>query len=202
MDAEPVEVPPPPAPALPHRPRDADRIVASTAIAIGLFSLFVTVYQTCLTRQAQSASVLPYLAFGITSNDEGAYLTLRNDGVGPARIEAFRIHYKGRTQATGPYEFYLAMKPDTRANLAVDQVTPGRLLPANATIQMCGVAGADRNAVLAEMLKLFALADAPRAWLVSLGAVGIEKAVMEVEYSSVYGDRWRLRSDQFVPQSF
>ena len=107
MDAEPVEAPPPSAPASPHRPRDADRIVASTAIAIGLFSL----------------------------------------------IEAFRIHYKGRTQATGPYEFYLAMRPDTRANLAVDQVTPGRLLPA-------------------------------------------------VEYSSVYGDRWRLRSDQFVPQSF
>jgi hypothetical protein len=25
---------------------------------------------------------------------------------------------------------------------------------------------------------------------------------MEIVYSSVYGDRWRLRSDQFVPQAF
>ena len=56
--------------------------------------------------------------------------------------------------------------------------------------------------MLGEMLKLFALADAPPAWLASLGATATEKAVMEVEDSSVYGDRWRLRSDQHVPQPF
>jgi hypothetical protein len=56
--------------------------------------------------------------------------------------------------------------------------------------------------MLGELLRLFALADAPPAWLVSVGATATEKAIMEVEYSSVYGDRWRLRSDQYVPQSF
>jgi hypothetical protein len=204
MDADAAgTAPSPPGLPPPARRWDTDRIVGVTAIAIGVFSLFVTVYQTYLTRQAQSASVLPYLAFGVTSNDQGAHMTLRNDGVGPARIEAFRIHYNGTTRDLDPYEFYLAMRPGTRANLAVDKVTAGRLLPANATIQMCGVAaGADRDAVLGEMLKLFALADAPRAWLVSLGAAGTAKAVMEVEYSSIYGDRWRLRSDQLVPQAF
>ncbi|MEO5822559.1 MAG: hypothetical protein ABIT71_18775 [Vicinamibacteraceae bacterium] len=203
MDADSVVTAPPlPAPAPSGRRWNADRIVSLTAIAIGLFSLFVTVYQTYLTRQAQSASVLPYLAFGVTSNDDGAYVTLRNDGVGPARIEAFRIHYKGQARDIDPFEFYLAMKPDTRAGLSVDKVTPGRLLPANSTIQMCGGGGGDRLLVLAEMLKLFALADAPRSWLISLGAAGTEKAVMEVEYSSVYGDRWRLRSNQLVPQPF
>lgn len=204
MDADPlVTAPSPPAPPAPPRRWDADRIVALTAIAIGVFSLFVTVYQAYLSRQAQGASVLPYLAFGVTSTDDGAYITLRNDGVGPARIEAFRIHYKGQARDIDPYEFYLSMKPDTRAKLGVDKVTPGRLLPANATVQMFGVAGvADRGPILGEILKLFALADVPRAWLVPLGAVGTEKAVMEVEYSSVYGDRWRLRSDQFVPRPF
>jgi hypothetical protein len=199
-----VTAEPPAAPPVPRRRWDADRIVGLTAIAIGVFSLFVTVYQTYLTRQAQSASVLPYLAFGVTSNDNGAYITLRNDGVGPARIEAFHIHHKGRTRDVDPYEFYLASKPDApMGRLAVDKVTPGRLLPANTTIQMFGVSGGpDRPLILAEMLKLFALADVPRAWLVSIGAVDSEKAVMEVVYSSVYGDRWRLRSDQLVPQPF
>jgi hypothetical protein len=165
-----------------------------------VFSLFVTVYQTYLTRQAQSASMLPYLAFGVTSTNDGAYITLRNDGVGPARIEAFRIHYKGTTRDVDPYEYYLALKPAApTSRLTVDKPTPGRLMPANTTIQMFGVAGADREPMLAEMLRVFALADVPRAWLVSMGAVDTEKAVMDVVYSSVYGDRWRLRSDQFVP---
>jgi hypothetical protein len=35
---------------------------------------------------------------------------------------------------------------------------------------------------------------------VSLEAAGGDKAVIEVTYSSVYGDRWTLRSDQQVPQ--
>jgi hypothetical protein len=141
-----VTLPPPPESVVVRRRWNADRIVALTAIAIGVFSLFVTVYQTYLTRQAQSASVLPYLAFG---------------------------------------------------------VTPGRLLKANTTIQMFGGGGGpDRGPMLGNMLRLFALADAPPAWLASLGATATEKAVMEVEYSSVYGDRWRLRADQRVPQSF
>jgi hypothetical protein len=205
MDADHVVTvpsPPPrptlPTPAVPPRRWDADRIVGLTAIAIGVFSLFVTVYQTYLTRQAQSASVLPYLTFGLTSTNAGSYITLRNDGVGPARIESFRIHYQGKTRDIDPYEFYLATKPGAPPGpLAVDKVTPGRMLPANATIQMFG--GPDQSRVLPEMLKLFALADAPRAWLVSMGAVDTEKAVMEVVYSSVFGDRWRLRSDQLVP---
>ena len=45
----------------------------------------------------------------------------------------------------------------------------------------------------------FALADAPRAWLVPFGAVDSEKAVIEVSYSSVYGDRV-ARSATLVPE--
>jgi hypothetical protein len=189
--------------AVASRSWNADRIVAVTAIARGVFSLFVTVYETYLTRQARSASVLPYLAFGVTSTNDGAYITLRNDGVGPARIEAFRIHFQGKTRDTDPYEFYLAMKPKPPAGpLAVDKATPGRMMPANTTIEMFGVAGPDAQPTQTEMLRLFALADVPRARLVAMGAVDTEKAVMEVVYSSVYADRWRLRSDQFVPQPF
>lgn len=195
---EEVLTPPPPV----RRAWDTDRVLSLSAIVVGVCSLFITLYQTHLTRQAQSASVLPYLAFGVMSNNDGAYLTLRNYGVGPARLESVRIHHKGRTTAADPFDFFVANRTGPQpAGLSVDRVTAGRLLPANSTLMMLGCSGdTDRLAMLREMLQRFALADAPPSWLDELKARGGDKAVIEIEYSSVYGDRWRIRSDQLVPQ--
>src|SRR5215510_16049588 len=107
--AEHAPVPPEPAPlpAEPARPRAAwntDRVVALSAMAVGLCTLFITLYQTYMTRQAQSASVLPYLVFAVNSNDAGAYITLRNDGVGPAMVEDLRIRYRGHEHLKDPYD--------------------------------------------------------------------------------------------------
>ena len=193
----------PPVSPLPRvRPAwNADRILSLSAILIGVCTLFITLYQTHLTRQAQSAQVYPYLVVGISSNDDGTYITLRNDGVGPARIEDVRIHYRGKAHANDPYEFFLAQRPSFNANrVGVDKVTPGRFVPAGTSIQMVGTAGEVRLEALKEFLQLFALADAPRAWLAEAGALGGEKAVIEITYSSVYGDRWRLRSNASVPE--
>jgi hypothetical protein len=183
---------------------DTDRAVGLSAMFVGVCSLFITLYQTHLTRQAQSASVLPYLAIAVTSNDEGTYVTLRNDGVGPARIEDIRIHYRGKDQLADPYDFFLAVQSDAKPDLlSVDKVTPGRFIPAGATVQMLGTSVAPaRGPVLGQMLRLFALAEVPKSWLASTGALGTDKAVIDVTYTSVYGDRWRLRSDQLVPRSF
>jgi hypothetical protein len=188
----------------PRRAWDADRVLSLSAMAVGVCSLFITLYQTHLTRQAQSASVLPYLAFAITATNDDAYLTLRNDGVGPARLDAVRVHHKGRTTPLDPFDFYLANRSGPKPpGLSVDRVAPGRLLPANSTIRMLGVSGGTgRIAVLGEMITLFALADVPPSWLDELKAHGGDKAVIEIDYSSVYGDRWRIRSDQFVPRPF
>jgi len=177
-------------------------VLSLSAMAVGVCSLFITLYQTYLTRQAQSASVLPYFAFAITSTNDGAYLTLRNDGVGPGRLDAVRVHYKGRTTPVDPFDFFVANRNGPKpAGLSVDRVMPGRLLPANSTILMLGCSGeGDRQAVLGEMVRLFALADVPPSWLDELRAHSGDKAVIEIDYSSVYGDRWRIRSDQFVPR--
>ena len=107
-----TNAPPPPAePPPPARRWSTDRIVSLSAMAVGVCSLFITLYQTYLTREAQSASVLPYLAFGITSTNDGAYLTLRNDGVGPARLESVQIHFNGQTTDVDPYRL-LPLPPD------------------------------------------------------------------------------------------
>ena len=103
---------PPVAAGRPRRSWDTDRIVALSAMAVGLCTLFITLYQTYLTRQAQSASVLPYLVFAINSNDAGAYITLRNDGVGPAMVEDLHIRYRGREHQKDPYDFFLEQQPN------------------------------------------------------------------------------------------
>jgi hypothetical protein len=202
MATEADDLPPPAAPPTPAPRWSTDRIVSLSAIVVGVCSLFITVYQTYLTREAQSASVLPYLAFGITSTNDGAYLTLRNDGVGPARLESVRIHFQGQTTDVDPYDFFLAHRTGPPPpGLSVDRLTPGRLLPANSTIQMLGVSGgAERVKTLGDMLRLFAIADAPPSWLDELQARSGDKAVIDIVFSSVYGDRWRIRSDRPVPQ--
>jgi hypothetical protein len=50
--------------------------------------------------------------------------------------------------------------------------------------------------------KRFAGADVPPSWLGELQAHGGDTAVIEIDDSSAYGDRRRIRSDRFVPQPF
>lgn len=180
-----------------------DRIVSLSAMAVGIGSLFIIMYQTQLTRQAQHASVLPYLMIAINANDDGVYVVLSNTGVGPALIDDVRVRYQGREIESDPYEFYIGLRADAvRGGLDVNKIMPGRLIPAGVSIQMLGIAGAGERGqmFLGELLRLFEVAEVPKSWYAGVGASGTEKAVIEITYSSVYGDRWRIRSDRIVPE--
>ena len=182
---------------------NTDRIVSLSAMAVGVGSLFIILYQTHLMREAQHASALPYLAVAVQSGDDGVYLTLRNVGVGPALIEDVRVR-SGRELFDGDaYEFYARLRPDPFAGrLSVDPVMRGRLLPAGETIQMLGMGGeAGGGEMLADLLRRFEIAEVPESWYDGVGAArrGPQKAVLEITYSSIYGERWRIRSNAIVP---
>jgi hypothetical protein len=180
-----------------------DRIVSLSAMVVGVGSLFVIAYQTHLMRQAQSASALPYLMVGIQSNNEGAYLTLTNKGLGPALIESVRIRHEGRTFDEDPHDYFVRMRPDRNIPaLSVDRLTVGRLIPAGERLMTLGMDGAERVRMLVDLLNLYELADVPRAWLANLHVpTNARRAVIEITYSSVYGDRWRITSDRLVPEA-
>ncbi len=58
----------------------------------------------------------------------------------------------------------------------------------------------DPSQMSAELLRTFqfvAVEDGPSSGEGS--ATAPEKAVLEIEYSSVYGEHWRVRSDRVVP---
>ena len=183
---------------------DTDRIVSLSAMVIGISSLFVVVYQTYLERVSQRAAVMPYLTVAMHSNDRYVGLALSNVGLGPALVNEVRVRYRGRDIESDPYDFFLQERPDvTTQGLAVDKIQAGRLMPAGTTSLMLSIeseVAESRARIHDELLRLFEIAEVPKRWYVAAGATGTEKAVFEVTYSSVYGQQWRIRSDQLVPE--
>jgi len=184
---------------------NSDRIVAFSAMAVGIGSLVVIGYQTHLMRAAQYASALPYLMIAINANEGGVNIDLSNAGIGPAFIEEVQVHYQGRDSPGDPHDFLRSRHPELDSILSVNTVKPGRVIPAGATLQMVGVDGeratpSTRAAFLSELLHLFEVAEVPRSWYAGVGAADGEKAVIDIVYSSAYGERWRLRSDESAPR--
>jgi hypothetical protein len=185
---------------------DTDRILSLAAMFIGVGSLATLAYQAGLTRQSQHASVLPYLYISILANDQqGVSLLLSNSGIGPAIVDDVRIHYQGRDIDADPYDFFIGLNDDNKKiDSGVDKVQRGRLIPAGTMIGMLQfaptAAPGSPQKMLPEMLKLFDIAEVPRAWYAAFKPSELQHAVIEIVYSSVYGERWRVRSDRIVPE--
>lgn len=180
-----------------------DRLLSFSAMFIGLATLFTVVYQTQLQRAAQSASVLPYVTILLTASDGRTYLALRNSGVGPALIEDVVIHYQGRDVETDPFDFYVDLRPDQDAGgLSVDKVIPGRLISAGEVVGMLGWEGAGADEMVPKLLSVFSIGEVPQSWYDAYGLerTAPDKAILEITYTSVYGDRWRVTSDRVVPE--
>jgi hypothetical protein len=182
---------------------NTDRVVSLSAMLVGLGSLFIIVYQTALLREQQTASALPYLMIGIMANNSQTYIVARNTGVGPALIDDVVIRYRGSEIKKDPYDFFLDVRPGYKAGLSVDRLIPGRLVSAGEAVLMLGSEGEGAIPMAREVLSLFDLGDAPQAWYDGVGAPksGPDKAVVEITYRSVYGERWRVTSDSVVPKS-
>jgi hypothetical protein len=181
---------------------DTDRIVGLSAMLVGLGSLFMVIYQTALIRDQQKASVLPYLMIAFNSSDAGSYIALRNVGLGPAKIEQIRIRYEGKSFDGDPYQYYaqLAGAKVPADRLYRDRVLPGMLIPAGTDLQMLG--SSNSSIMYSELLRTFqfvAVQD-PRPSEETTAAPA-NRAVLEIEYASVYGERWRVRSDRVIPES-
>jgi hypothetical protein len=181
-----------------------DRVVSVSAMVVGLGSLFIIVYQTMLLREQQKASALPYVMLGLQVNDEQSYVFARNTGIGPALIEDVVVRYRGDERRQDPYDFLLEVRPEMLRNdgLSVDKLIPGRLVPAGEWINMLGAEG-DGQEMAAVLLGLFDIGEVPQSWYGALGIAksGPDKAIIEVTYRSVYGDRWRVSSDSVVPKA-
>ena len=181
---------------------DTDRIVALCAMFVGVGSLFIVLYQTALIQQQQKAQVLPYLLIAFNTSDKGSYIALRNVGLGPALIEHVRVHHAGQTFDGDPWAYYASVT-DAKVspnNTYRDRVLPGMLIPAGGEpTNMLG--SVDPSSMKPELLRRFqfvAVENTPGSGDGS--AAQPEKAVLEIDYASVYGEHWRIRSDRVTPE--
>jgi hypothetical protein len=155
---------------------DADKFLSISAmlISVGTFATFI--YQTNLIQKQQYASVLPYLEIWNSGADPSKYkLLLVNNGIGPAFIQEIKIQYQGRTYPYDPAVFYSeVIYPSDTIFFISTNVNKGQVVPAGEQIEMVIITNSEKDAV--KLRNLF----------------GKQIAKLEIVYSSVYEEKWRI----------
>ncbi len=152
-------------------------------ISIGTFSTFA--YQTYLIQKQQYANVLPYLQLNYGYGHDYFRIDVSNNGVGPAFIENLVIHYQDSSYHTNLSPFARQMiQPDSTNTYSTSSssLARGYAIPSKESVQLL----ASNNKETARLLrKLFYDED---------------DVEIEIVYSSVFDERWKLTSRSFIPE--
>jgi hypothetical protein len=126
----------------PKRFWDADKLLGLSALLVSLSSLWLFYFQTQLMQKQQYAAVLPYLELWNTGSENSYSLVLANNGIGPAFVQSFEIHYKGKTYSLDPSNFLgleiIAKDTATYKNTPIiySNLMKGQLIPAGKEIKL------------------------------------------------------------------
>ncbi len=110
-----------------------DKILGLTAIFLSGVSVFIAVHHGRTMERLVAANTWPNISYG-TSNESDDHLrhdvelTLKNTGVGPARIDTFEVFYKNQP-LSGPAGFVHCCGPGLRqssTSQVLDEVLPAR----------------------------------------------------------------------------
>lgn len=162
----------------------SDKIISISAFLISLATLFTLMFQTRLMQKQQYASALPHLMIGDSYSNQSFSLSLVNNGVGPAFIQDIKIYYDGKSFDHDPASFLRTIMRENNSesiNFHWTLVSKGRVLPAGKSIEMIGVQNSAKDAD--KLLKIF-----------------VEEAVVEIIYTSIYDETWRVKGLAGVPE--
>lgn len=124
---------------------------------------------------------------GISSmNKDHVVINLKNDGLGPAFVEKFNVYFKGKKYENcdlPTFFYHHNLKKDT-IRFGYSSLIPGQLIPANKEIEMIIIQNNETEAT--KMKKYFWNTEKP-----------IE---LEIFYSSIYGERWRMKGSFARPE--
>lgn len=151
-------------------------------ISIGTFSTFA--YQTYLIQKQQYANVLPYLQINYGSGYDYFRIEVSNNGVGPAFIEDLVIHYQDSSYRMNLNPFARQIiQPDSNStyNVSSSSIAKGYAIPSKESVQLL----ASNNEETADLLRKLFFGD---------------NVEIEIVYSSVFDERWRLTNRSFVPE--
>ena len=175
---------------------NADRVISVSAILLSVATLAMIFYQTSLTRKEQKASVMPSLEIGYSTKGSGDNMKesiwVSNRGLGPAFIEEVRIIDNNKTIETDPYGFLSEIQTGDRVSY-FDRLYQGKIIPANDGLTTYEkVTDSTSQIILRNSFKF------PYG-VNSTTTNTQDAAVIEIIYKSVYGDTWKIRSDQTTP---
>ncbi|MDN4166556.1 hypothetical protein QWY31_13690 [Cytophagales bacterium LB-30] len=165
---------------------NSEKLLSTAAIIASMGTMFVIIYQTSLIRTQQYASVLPYLEVWNSSPNDSSYsLILVNNGIGPAFIESIQIHYNDTVFALDPANFtdsIIAKREGLTPDFYYSNIIRGRLIPAGEMVSMVGISDNKKSA------KVF------KQWF------GEQKAQVEIQYRSIYEERWKAKGLMKEPE--
>ncbi len=155
---------------------NSDKFLSLSAILISFATFATLIYQTRIFQKQQYASVLPYLEIWNSNPTDSKYrLLLINNGIGPAFIKDIKIHFQGKQYNYDPSTFYgNVIFPKDTIRFISSNIVKGQLIPAGEEIEMVLVENSVED--VRKMRKLF----------------GNQRAKIEVVYSSVYEEQWRI----------
>ena len=155
-----------------------DMIVALSAVFISLCTFAVSGYGAWLQRHHDRAEVWPHVELSLVNTPEQSTLSIDNTGIGPAIIKSLVVTVDGKPARNWPdvLTAVLGRAPD-----AFNQSTVvSRALRAGDHVTLIGLRRV----------------DLPTGSIAKFARVGIE-----ICYSSVFDDSWRLTDDHLGGES-
>ena len=158
-----------------------DKLLSLVAflVSVGTFSTFA--YQTYLIQKQQYASTMPYLMLFKNNNGSGEYtqhsMSLANNGIGPAFIQDIKIYYQDSIYQQDPSAFYFGFfSPSDTNNISVNNqdIFPGFAIPAGGEVLLIESTSEYSAAVIGDLF------------------YG-DKTIVEITYTSVYDEVWKIR---------
>lgn len=74
--------------------KEGEMLVALCALTVSVCSLAMMVYEASLERKAQKAAIWPHLSVNYSKTPKSFGFSIKNSGIGPARIESVRVSFK------------------------------------------------------------------------------------------------------------
>ena len=179
----------------------SDKLLSLTALLVSLFTLIVFIYQTNLIRQQQFMSVYPYLNL---SNEYGGTLNysyvLSNEGIGPAIIETVKIT-SPKNEVFNDFVDYVNSEISTQDSIWYfhSNLKKGKLIPSNQKINLIQLVNKERLLAIGinqtDNLPTNNINNSRRLYQI----LNNDSLKVEIIYTSVYGEKWSLKSNTNAP---
>ena len=121
-----------------------EMLVGISAVVIGVCALGVSLYETNLMREEQRAAVIPLVelsrSFFLDNGEDESeslrlILSVENVGIGPARVQDFRVTVDGEQQPTWRAAMSALLGEDVTAQY-VQSTINGRTIPVDRRVDM------------------------------------------------------------------